>query len=389
MKNKLIYLNNAATSFPKPEKVKDAVLAALDAPACVGRGSGKSTTEAEGVLLKTRDQIAKFFNAPSVNKIIFTQNCTEGLNYAIKGVLKEGDHVIIDNTSHNSIARPLTTLEKDGFITISPVNPKEDFYFDPKEIKSLITKKTKLVALSHASNVFGVIQDLKSIGEVVQDTDCLFLVDAAQSAGQIKINMQEMNIDFLATSGHKSLLGPTGTGILCISDKVKELKTIKEGGTGSQSEVLTQPKEFPSILETGTHNVIGITGLLAAIEFIQEEGLEKIRNHEIRLTQYLIDELKKIPGVKVYGKLNASLICSVVSITLDNLNVAECGTILADSFNIITRSGLHCAPLAHSFLGTLKSRGTLRISPGYFNTMDDINAVVIAIKEIVSEKVLV
>lgn len=381
---KIIYLNNAATSFPKPKEVKDAVLNTLDSFIGLERGTENKILSAEHFLLKARNAVAKFFSVANTNRVVFTQNCTESLNMAIKGVLRNGDHVIMDNTTHNSIARPLITLENEGFITLSRLSPKKDFYFDLDEIKSLVSSKTKLIVIAHASNVTGIIQDIKKIGSLIKDRECLFLVDAAQSAGQIPINIQEMYIDLLATAGHKSLFGPSGTGILYVSDKVKDLKTIKEGGTGSKSESLTQPTSFPHILESGTHNIIGIAGLVAGIEFINKTGLKNIREHEVSLTQRLIERIKKFPGVKIYGLTDATKICSVVSITIDGFDVTDCGQILADSFNIITRAGLHCAPLAHDFLNTKNSGGTLRISPGYFNTLSEIDCLIEAISELVA-----
>ena len=380
----LIYLNNAATSYPKPNVVKEAVINALDNITSVGRGAGNGTKNADNLLLRTRNIIAKFFNIDNHKRIIFTQNCTEALNYAIKGVLKKGDHVVMDNTAHNSLARPLITLEKESFITISKVNPKEDYYFDLKEIKSKINDKTKLVAFSHSSNVTGIIQDINAIGNIVKNTNALFLVDAAQTAGQIPIDVKAVSIDLLATAGHKSLFGPTGTGILYISDKATDLKTIKEGGTGSHSEFLTQPNELPFMFESGTHNIIGIAGLCKGIEYIVEVGLNKIREHEFELTKTFMDGIKDIKNIKIYGNNDASKLSSTVSITANSFNVSELGVILANSFNIITRAGLHCAPLAHSFLGTKDKGGTLRISPGYFNTISDIEITINSLKEILS-----
>ena len=380
----LIYLNNAATSYPKPNDVKEAIINALDNITSVGRSSGNGIINADHLLLKTRSIIGKLFNIEDPNRIIFTQNCTEALNYAIKGVLKKGDHVVMDNTAHNSLARPLITLEKEGLITITRINPREDYYFDTEEIKSKINDKTKLVAFSHSSNVIGVIQDINAIGSIVNNTNALFLVDAAQTAGQISIDVKSMSIDLLASAGHKSLFGPTGTGILYISDKVTDLKTIKEGGTGSHSELLIQPDELPSMFESGTHNVIGIAGLCKGIEYILEVGIHRIREHEIQLTQTFLDGIKDLKNLKIYGNCNASKLSSTVSITANDFDVSELGIILADSFNIITRTGLHCAPLAHSFLDTKDKGGTLRISPGYFNSISDIEITINSLKEILS-----
>ncbi len=377
----LIYLNNAATSFPKPKAVKDAVLNSLDNFTSAGRSGN---LDGDLILTRARNLIAKLFKIHNPNRVIFTQNCTEALNYAIKGILEKGDHVILDNVSHNSLARPLITLEKNGIISISKINPKNNFYFDPDEIKSLITNKTKLIAITHASNVTGIIQDLNLIGEITKDKNIYFLVDAAQSAGQIDIDVNKSHIDFLATAGHKSLYGPTGTGILYVSERVQNLKTIKEGGTGSHSEELLQPTNFPHMLESGTHNLIGISGLLAGIEFILNEGLEKIRCHELSLTQAFIDGIKELKKVKTYGLTDAQKICSVVSFTIEDYSVADCGLILQDSFNLLVRTGLHCSSLAHSFLGTINTGGTIRVSPGYFNTMEDIHIAINAVKELAS-----
>ena len=380
----LIYLNNAATSFPKPNPVKNAISNSLENFASTERSTNSGSFSEGSLLLRARNTISKFFNAEDPQRVIFTQNCTEALNYAIKGILNEGDHVILDNTSHNSLARPLVALEKKGIITLTFIDPNDNWLFDFNKIKSLMTNKTKLVAVSHASNVTGAVQDIKSIGDIIKNTESSFLVDAAQSAGQIPIDIQEMSIDFLATAGHKSLYGPTGTGILCVSKKVRNLKTIKEGGTGSESESLEQPINFPNILESGTHNIHGISGLLAGIEFIIQEGIEKIREHETKLTSKLLNSLKEIKGVKIYGNQDPKKSSSVVSIAINGFDVADLGGILIDSFNIVTRAGLHCSPLAHKFIGTLDTGGTLRISPGYFNTVEEIDRVLNALEEIVS-----
>ena len=376
----MIYLDNAATSYPKPEEVYDSMMNHMKyAGANPGRSGHKMALEAGRAILKTRELIANLFNINSPMQIIFTSNATDSLNLAIKGVLKEGDHVITSSMEHNSVLRPITALEKKGVEnTIVQCNSDGGVY--PEDIKNAIKSNTKLIALTHASNVIGTLMPIEEVGKIAREAGILFLVDAAQTAGVYDIDVEKMNIDLLALPGHKGLMGPQGTGILYIGENI-DVMHFKEGGTGSKSEELIQPEMLPDRYESGTANAPGIAGLGAGIEFILKEGLDKIRNHEKELTRYFIEELNKIEKIKIYGPKDSEKQASVVSINIGDEDSSEIAFILDKEFNIAVRSGLHCAPLAHKTVGSFE-QGTVRFSIGYFNTKEDIDRALEALKDI-------
>ncbi len=376
----MIYLDNAATSYPKPEVVYDAVLEGMkEYGANPGRSGHKLALEAGRAIFKTRDLVAKLFGIDNLMQIIFTSNATDSLNLAIKGVLKEGDHVITSSMEHNSVLRPIKALEAKG-VENTIIMCNEDGSLDPKDIKDAIKSNTKLIALTHASNVTGTLMPIEGVSKIAKEAGVLFLLDAAQTAGIYDINVKEMNIDLLALPGHKGLMGPQGTGILYIREGL-DVMHFKEGGTGSRSEDLTQPTMLPDRHESGTPNTPGIIGLGAGVQFILDEGIDKIRNHEKELTSYFINQLKEIDKVKIYGPQDAEKQGAVVSINIGEEDSSEIAFILDDVFNIAVRSGLHCASMAHTTLGTL-DQGTIRFSMGYFNTKEDIDAALEAIKNI-------
>lgn len=379
----MIYLDNAATSYPKPEKVYDAVLDHMkNFGANPGRSGHQLALQAGRGIFKTRELIAKLFNIENPMQVVFTCNATDSLNLAIKGVLKEGDHVITSSMEHNSVLRPIKSLESKG-IENTIIQCDSDGFINTEDIKNAIRSNTKMIALTHGSNVTGTIMPIKEVGKIAKEANILFLVDGAQTGGIYDIDVNEMNIDLLALPGHKGLMGPQGTGFLYIRENLNVMH-FKEGGTGSKSEELTQPQMMPDRYESGTANAPGISGLGAGIEFILREGLEKIRNHEKELTQYFIDELKKIELVKIYGPKDAEKQGAVVSINIGSEDSSEIAYILDSAFNIAVRSGLHCAPLAHKTIGSFE-QGTVRFGIGYFNTKEDIDKAIVAIKEICSE----
>lgn len=376
----MIYLDNAATSYPKPEEVYEAVMYNMKSSgANPGRSGHQLALEAGRGIFRTRELIADLFNIDNPMQIIFTSNATDSLNLAIKGVLKKGDHVVTSSMEHNSVLRPITTLEKIG-VENTIIQCNSDGSLTPEDIKAAIKNNTKMIVLTHASNVVGTLMPIEEVGKIAKEAGLLFLVDASQTAGVYDIDVKKMNIDLLALPGHKSLLGPQGTGILYIREGI-DVAHFKEGGTGSKSEELTQPEMMPDRYESGTPNTPGIVGLGAGIEFILKEGLDKIRNHEKELTKYFIEELKKIEMVKVYGPKDADRQGAVVSINIGDEDSSEIAFILDKVFNIAVRSGLHCAPMAHKTIGSFE-QGTVRFSIGYFNTKEDIDKAIEAIVDI-------
>ena len=379
----MIYLDNAATSFPKPEGVYDAVLNNMrNYGANPGRSGHKLALEAGRVIYRGRDLACQLFKIDNPMQIIFTSNATEALNLGIKGVLQKGDHLITTSMEHNSVLRPVKTLETLG-VENTVVECNKQGVLDIENIKKAIRENTKLIALTHGSNVTGTIMDIGKIGRLARENKVLFLVDAAQTAGIYDIDVEKMNIDLLAVAGHKGLMGPQGTGILYIREGV-QVRHLMEGGTGSKSHELAQPLILPDRYESGTPNTPGIAGLVAGMEFILQEGLEKIRRHEEDLTQYFIDGLRKIPQIKIYGPQDASRQGAVVSINVGDEDSSEIAYILDSVFDIGTRPGLHCAPLAHRTIGTL-DQGTVRFSFGYFNTKEELDMALDALKNIVGQ----
>lgn len=376
----MIYLDNAATSFPKPEQVYEAVMHHMKfSGANPGRSGHRLALEAGRGIFKTRELIANLFNIDNPMQIIFTLNATDSINLAIKGVLKKGDHVVTSSMEHNAVLRPIIALENKG-IENTIVKCKSDGSLSPNDIKNAIKSNTKMVVLTHASNVTGTIMPIEEVGNITREAGVLFLVDASQTAGIYDIDVKKMNIDLLALPGHKGLMGPQGTGILYIREGI-DVMHLKEGGTGSKSEELIQPEMLPDRYESGTANAPGIVGLGAGIEFILKEGIEKIRNHEKELTKYFLEELKKIEMVKIYGPQDADKQSAVISINIGDEDSSEIAFILDKAFNIAIRSGLHCAPMAHRTVGSFE-QGTVRFSIGYFNTKEDIDKSIEAIKEI-------
>ena len=378
-----IYLDNAATSFPKPESVYKAVSDTLRKyGSSPGRGGHKMSIQTERLIFETREKIASFFNIPSSSNVIFTFNVTMGINLALKGFLKAGDHVLTSSMEHNAVMRPLKRLEKEG-VAKTVVKCSNEGFLNSKDIEREIKPNTKLIIITHASNVVGTILPIREVGEIARKKGIAFFVDAAQSAGLLPIDVQRDNIDMLGCTGHKSLFGPQGTGFLYIKDGL-DIKPLIEGGTGSNSESDEMPDFFPDKFQAGTLNTPGIAGLGAGIEFIQKEGLKNIRAKELHLTTEIMNGLKNIKGVKLYGSLNPLDRVAVVSFNIEGKDPSEVGNILNEKYNIMSRVGLHCAPNAHRTIGTF-TEGTVRVSVGYFNTEEDIDKLISAIRNISSE----
>ncbi|NPV93382.1 MAG: aminotransferase class V-fold PLP-dependent enzyme [Firmicutes bacterium] len=365
-----IYLNNAATSFPKPESV----YRSIDEfnrfmGGSPGRGSIQNSIEAGSVLFNAREALAEFFNIGDSSQIAFSLNVTEAINTALKGLLRPGDHVITSSMEHNSVARPLHGMSGAG-VEWTRVRCAPDGSLDPNDFKKEIRGNTRLICILHASNVTGTIMPIDEVSEIARDSGVLFMVDAAQTAGVLPLDVEQQGIDLLAFTGHKSMLGPQGTGGLYIRPGI-EVGSLKEGGTGSSSENLEHPDFMPDHLESGTPNTPGIAGLLAGVEFIKSTGLDRIRSHEMRLTDLLVEGLREIPGVKLYGPGSGAKQTAVVSFNIEGMACSKVGQYLENLYHVVNRSGLHCSPLAHQNIGTLQI-GTCRLSPGWFNTEEEI-----------------
>lgn len=379
----MIYLDNAATTFPKPKQVYDAVLDCMENyGANPGRAGHKLAMRAGREIYECRENIAKLLNVSNPMSIIFTHNATDSLNLAIKGVVKSGDHIITTSIEHNSVIRPIKALEQNG---VENTIVKCDKYgqLNPKDIKEAIRPNTKLIVTTHASNVCGTIVDIESVGNIAKENNILYLVDASQTLGVYDVDVQKLNVDMIAAPGHKCLLGPQGTGILYIREGL-DVNILKEGGTGSNSEDLFQPSMIPDKYESGTHNTPGLAGLNAGVRFVLETGIDKIREHEEDLCGYMLNRLTEVPNIKIYGPLDSKKRAAVISINIGDIDSGEVTFILDDMYDIATRSGIHCSPLAHDTLGTLR-QGTIRFSLGYFNTKEDIDKAIEALKQIEKE----
>jgi cysteine desulfurase family protein len=377
----LTYLDNAATSFPKPEAVYQVLdrFARTDL-ANPGRAGHKMALAAERALDDCRHLLNQLFHGEGPERFVFTLNCTDALNMAIKGVLRDGDDVITTDLEHNSVSRPLRRMELDGRITLTRVMADAQGTVDPDAIRRALTSKTRLIAMTHASNVLGTVQPIAEVGRIAREHDALFVVDSAQTAGVIPIDVQAMSVDLLAFPGHKSLLGPTGTGALYAGPRT-QVRAWREGGTGGDSSSETQPREFPYFLEGGTPNVLGVAGLAAGIQYVMELGLDRIREHEVALTERLWRQLENLHAYEVFGHRDRARRVGTLSFRCAALPAAELGGILDQAFDIAIRPGLHCAPYIHRALGTFPE-GTVRVSPGPFNTEADMDRLADALRQI-------
>lgn len=377
----MIYLDNAATSWPKPEEVYTVMERFLrEAGANPGRAGHRMAREAERVILETRTRLARFFGAPVPERVAFTLNATDSLNIALKGLLKPGDHVITSCLEHNSVARPLNRLAALG-VEVTRVANDSVGLIDPEAVRRSIKRNTRLIVINHASNVLGTVQPIGELGRIAKENGLLLVVDAAQSAGHLPIDVEKDGIDILACSGHKGLLGPPGVGILVLKDEIP-VSPWREGGTGSRSESPVQPEAYPYRLESGTPNTVGIAALGAGVAFIEKVGLAQIRAHEDMLVNRLLEGLRSISGVKIYGPADASLRTGIVSFNLAGWEPVDAGAVLDHVYGIAARTGLHCAPWAHEAIGTFPA-GCIRFSTGYFNTVEEIDQAVAAVRELV------
>jgi cysteine desulfurase family protein len=377
------YLDNAATSWPKPEAVYQAVDQFMcQVGATPGRGGHRREEEAGRIADEARAALADLFNAPDSARVVFTMNATQAINMALKGVLQPGDHVITSSVEHNAIWRPLKALTRRG-VELTAVRCAPDGILDVADVIAAMRRNTRLVAMLHASNVLGTMLPIAEIGQLAHQRDIVFLVDVAQTAGACPIDVQAMHIDLLAFAGHKGLYGPHGMGGLVVRPGLR-LETWLEGGSGAESEPDDMPEALPLRLEAGTQNAAGIAGLLAGVRFVQQQGVEPIRAHELELTKQLIEALQETPGVRVLGPTDPARRTAVVSATVEGYVPEQLAEVLDQVFDVATRAGLHCALQAHRAAGTLEE-GALRFSPGYFNTSQDITYAAEALKIILQQ----
>ncbi len=379
----MIYLDNAATSWPKPPEVLRAMSEFLElAGGNPGRSGHRLSVEAGRIVFSARQAAADLFNVVNPLRVIFTLNATHALNVALRGLLRAGDRVVCSGIEHNSVMRPLRALERQG-VQLAVVSCAPDGSLDPSEIERAIAPRTRLVVLNHASNVVGTILPVEEAADMAHAAGGLLLVDAAQTAGVLPIDMQAQKIDLLAFTGHKGLLGPPGTGGLIIGEgvNVAELKPLVRGGTGSRSQHQEQPDDLPDRYEAGTPNGVGIAGLAAGIRFVAQRGVESIRADETAMTRALIEGLADVPGLTIYGPADARRRTAVISFTVAGRRVSEIGQRLDEEFGVLCRVGLHCAPAAHRTIGTFPE-GTVRLAPGMFTTMDEIQRTIESVREI-------
>lgn len=379
----MIYLDNAATTLVKPEAVINAVCQALCSMGNAGRGQHGDALSADRIIYETRVRIAGLFNAGNSRQVAFTKNSTEALNMAIRGLAKPGDHVITTAQEHNSVLRPLYFLEDKGIITLDVLGLDELGRIDLSGLDPLYHEKTAMVVVNHGSNVTGNLADLKRIGEFCREKGIWFVVDASQTAGVFPIDMQALGIHVLCFTGHKSLLGPQGTGGLCVAKDVP-VESFLVGGSGIHSYDRAHPQDMPTRLEAGTLNAHSLAGLLAALGYIEEQGMDRLREREVALARRFHDGVAEIPGIRFYGDYAAVQRCPLVTL---NIGEADAGLIsmkLEEDHHIATRPGAHCAPLVHEHFGT-RDQGMVRFSFSSFNTEEEINTAVSALKTIAKD----
>ncbi|MEI6127980.1 MAG: aminotransferase class V-fold PLP-dependent enzyme [Pseudomonadota bacterium] len=377
-----IYFDNASTSYPKPQCVYSAVQHALtDIGASPGRGAYRLAREASEIISRTRQKASRLLGISEPERLVFTKNATEGINAALKGWLRPGDRVVLSSLEHNAVVRPLTRLSNEG-ITRTIINCSSGGLIDIAELKKQLCPPPRLVVLVHASNVNGALQPVEEIAALCTKAGVPLLLDAAQTAGVQPVQAALWNLGMLVCSGHKGLLGPPGVGLLYVRPGL-EIHPLIEGGTGSRSEELTQPDFYPDRMESGTLDLPAIAGLEAGMDFISEKGVEAFRDNELCHAGVLEQSLSALDRVRVFSPAVRGT--GVVSFTIKGMNPSDVGFILDEAFDIAVRTGLHCAPLAHKTLGTYPE-GTVRISPGWFTSSDDIQALMDALKILIRQR---
>ena len=379
----MIYMDNAATTMRKPNEVMEAVVNAMNSMGNAGRGAHGAALSASRVIYNTRDALARFFGAESPKQIVFTSNSTESLNIAIKGLLGPGDHAVTTMLEHNSVLRPIYEMEEKG-VSLTIVSSDEKGTISYDELEHAIRENTKAIICTNASNLTGNYVDVKRVGEIAKRKGVLLVVDASQTAGVYPINVREMNIDVLCFTGHKSLLGPQGTGGLYVREGL-QLKPLKSGGSGVQTYLKKHPDDMPTALEAGTLNGHGIAGLGAAIAYLEGEGIDNIREKELQHMWKFYHGVKDIPGVKIYGDFDTEVRCPIVTLNIGDYDSSEVSDELLMTYDISTRPGAHCAPLMHEALGTV-DQGAVRFSFSHYNTEEEVDIAIRAIRELAEEE---
>lgn len=384
-----IYVDNAATSFPKPPCVLEAMTRyAQELGASAGRGAYREATQTGELVTRCRHRLARLINAADARRIIFTLNCTEALNLAIRGMLAPGDHVVATRFEHNSILRPILDLATGGITATFVAVDRATGAVAPDDLRAAIRPETRLIAVQHASNVTGVVQPIEPIISAARERGVPVLLDAAQTIGHLPLDVRALGVDLLAFPGHKGLLGPLGTGGLYVGPDMEErLRPLVCGGTGSASEQPTQPDFLPDKYESGSHNAIGLAGLSAAVDWLLSRGVDALRAHEIELCGRFLGRVGGIEGVRVFGPSDPSGRVGVFSVRVEGCAPAELSALLEAEFGVLTRSGIHCAPWAHETLGTAADGGTTRLSFGPFTTAADVDRCVDALMEVASPTV--
>lgn len=375
----MIYLDNAATTVHKPPQVGQAVLAALQTMGNSARGAHAGAMDAAHTIYGTRAKLARLFHCARPDHVMFTANITEALNIALCGLLRPGDHVVSTVMEHNSVLRPLFRLEEERGIRVELAGADGQGRIDYEALAGLIRPDTKLVVCAHASNLTGNVADIRRISDLAHGSGALLVLDAAQTAGARQVDMEALGVDVLCFTGHKGLMGPQGTGGLCVREGV-EIAPFKVGGTGVQTYSRRQPEQYPTRLEAGTLNGHGIAGLSAALDFIDQVGLPAIEAREAALTRRLYSGVGEIPGVTVYGDFSGPH-GGIVTLNIRDMDSGEVADILSEEYGIATRAGAHCAPLAHRALGT-EQQGAVRLSVSYFTKEEEIDAAICALREI-------
>lgn len=375
----MIYMDNAATTMQKPKEVVQAVAAAMESMGNAGRGAHGASLSASRTVYDTRDLLCRFFNGTSPRQIVFTANSTESLNIAIKGVLNPGDHVVTTVMEHNSVLRPLYEMEEKG-VELTFVKTDERGVMDLTDLEAAIRPDTKAIVCTNGSNLTGNYVDVEAVGAIAAKYNVLFIVDASQTAGVFPIDVQKMHIDILCFTGHKSLLGPQGTGGMYVREGL-EVRPLLSGGSGVQTYSKTHPKEMPTALEAGTLNGHGIAGLHAAVEYLMAESIDKIRTREQELMWRFYEGIKDIPNVKVYGDFATKNRCPIVTLNIGEYDSSEVGDALLMDYDISIRPGAHCAPLMHEALGTV-GQGAVRFSFSHYNTEEEVDTAIRAIQEL-------
>ena len=380
----MIYLDNAATSWPKPEPVYRAMDEfARRFAGNPGRSGHRMAVESEKRVQGCREAVARLLHAESPDRVILTLNATDGLNIALRGFLRKGDHVITSRTEHNSINRPLARMAAEEFLTYDKADPAPDGSVPAAAIEKLIRKETRLIAITHASNVLGVVNPVREYATLARKHGIVLLLDASQTIGVEPIDVTRLDADLIAFPGHKNLFGPMGTGALYVRPGI-QIRPFREGGSGFKAEQEVHPEEMPFRLEGGTPNAHGYAGLQAGVEFVEREGVEKIRDHERRLARRFADGLRENRKVTLYSGTAGDRQLGPVSLAIRGAAPAEVGAIMDERYEIACRPGLHCAPGTHAFLGTMP-HGTVRFSFGYFNTDADADAAIRAVNEVSSK----